>query len=526
MNTRAPFHRILLTTIHQPLGIESHNSTRNMQAEMYNAQVTLSQGAFSIRAVCTGWGLEFIAANLKTSTTVLHYPTLRRLKSELHKGYDFIGISFAICTYPKAVEICRLVRDCAPHTKIVLGGYGTVLTECDQHADYVCREEGVIFFRRLLGESENDKFTLPVIIRKLKVLSVSTGPELIVPTGLGCSRGCDFCCTSHFFNRRYYPLVRSGKEIHDFICSVDVGKSTYRDVGIIDEDFLLDHSRGRELAEWNSRELEKPILFSCLTSLKSISQYSTTELLSMGLAGVWVGIESKQATYGKLKDVDVARTVTDLKANGISVLASMILGYDWHDTSSIEDDFQYLLSLKPTLSQLMLYSPCPQTPLYERMRRAGRMLEVPYQYYDGFHLLFTHPHFSSGELERLIMQLFEREYEELGPCIFRVLEVHLNGFEQLRNGERVLFRRRAREHQRMALEIYPLLRMGISKAPSGHVKDYLTSLRERMESLMRIPISARYLQLAVPFLYHYTDWHQKRPYAQPREIIHRYRQSA
>jgi hypothetical protein len=52
--------KVLLTTIDQPLGIESETCTKNIQAEMYHAQVTLAQGPFSIRAICTGWGLEFI----------------------------------------------------------------------------------------------------------------------------------------------------------------------------------------------------------------------------------------------------------------------------------------------------------------------------------------------------------------------------------------------------------------------------------------------------------------------------------
>jgi radical SAM superfamily enzyme YgiQ (UPF0313 family) len=515
--------RVLLTTIHQPLGVESETCTKNIQAEMYHAQVTLSQGPFSIRAVCTGWGLEFIAVNLNVPTTVLHYPTKKQFIRELKNGYDFVGIGFSICTFPKAVELCIIIRQTAPRSKIVLGGYGTVLPECDRCADYVCREEGVNFFRRLLGEEEVTSFKIPVIKRFLKVLSVSSGPEIILPVGLGCSRGCDFCCTSHFFEREYVPLVRSGKEIHDFICSVDYGDSTYRDVGVIDEDFLFDRERAMEMVKWNARELEKPILFSCLTSLKSISQYSMKELLSMGLAGVWVGIESKKAKYGKLKNIDVAQSVTALKRSGINVLTSMIIGFDWHDAKGIEDDFQYLLSLKPTLSQLMLYSPCPQTPLYKKLANEERLLDIPYKHYDGFHLLFKHPYFSAEELEKILLRLFEREYEELGPCIFRVMAVQLDGYDSLRDNANPLFRRRALEHQRLCLRFYPLLRLGIAKAPSQKVKDYLRELRERTENAFSIPFAQRSKKAAAPLLYYYTKLHDAVfPNRQPRCEVHRY----
>ncbi|MCK4816042.1 hypothetical protein KA005_09730, partial [bacterium] len=382
------------------------------------------------------------------------------------------------------MALAQIVRDHAPDTKIVFGGYGTVLPECDQYADYVCREEGVNFFKQLLGEPIVNSFNIPVIRRSMKVLSFSIGPEIILPTGLGCSRGCDFCCTSHFFNRQYLPLIKSGKEIHDFICSADFDGSTYRDVGIIDEDFLLDHERAIELAEWNSKEIDKPILFSCLTSLKSLAQYSQDELLSMGLAGVWVGVESKNASYSKLKHIDVSKSISSFKAAGISVLTSMIIGYDWHDADGIEEDFQYLMLLKPTLTQFMLYSPCHNTPLYDKMASKNRLLEVPYHHHDGFHLLFKQAHFSPDEMEKLLLRLFQREYEELGPCIFRYLEVQLNGYELLKDSPDELFRRRALEHQRYCLKIFPLLRIGIARAPSQAVKDYLLTLRDRLEDIL------------------------------------------
>jgi radical SAM superfamily enzyme YgiQ (UPF0313 family) len=357
----------------------------------------------------------------------------------------------------------------------------------------------------------------------MKVLSFSIAPEIILPTGLGCSRGCDFCCTSHFFDKHYIPLIKSGKEIHDFICSVDFDGSTYRDVGIIDEDFLLDHERAIEMAEWNAKEIEKPILFSCLTSLKSLSQYSLDELLSMGLAGVWVGVESQKATYSKLKNIDVPQSISSFKAVGISVLSSMIIGYDWHDADGIEEDFRYLISLKPTLTQFMLYSPCRNTPLYGKLASEKRLLELPYHYHDGFHVLFKHPHFSPEELEKLLLRLFQSEYEELGPCIFRFLEVQLKGYESLKESPKALFRRRALEHQRLCLKLFPLLKMGIARAPSRTVKDYLMTLRDRLEDILPISYLDRFKMTIVPFLYYYTRWRDALfPNQQPRAEIHRY----
>jgi radical SAM superfamily enzyme YgiQ (UPF0313 family) len=519
--------RILLTTIHRPLGVESETCTENIQVEMYHAQVTLAQGPFSIRSVCTGWGQEFIAANLDAPTTVLHYPTERRFIHELKKGYDFVGIGFVICTFPKAIELCKIAKRVSPKTKIVLGGYGTVLGECDQYADYVCREEGVAFFKRLLGESTRARLISPPIIRRLKVLSITTRPEAIIAIGLGCSRGCEFCCTSHFYDRQHIPLLKTGREIHEAMCSAPFQRASFRNIGVIDEDFLADRNRIDEMIPLNAAEIDKPILFSCLTSLKSIAQYTIDELLSMGLAGVWVGIESRRAQYDKLKGLNAHGILDQLKQVGIIPLTSMIIGYDWHDERTIEEDFQYLWSLRPAFSQLMIYSPCPGTPLYEQMQKKGRLRSVPYKNVDGFHALFEHPYLSTERLESLVKEFFRREYEELGPSVCRVLEIELQGYKTLCNHPNTLFRIRAREYKKFCLEIYPLLKTAIRRAPSEKVQRTLRALKEEVEETFKIPLTAIMKEAAVPFLAMYTDVKDHIfPHPQPPTLVHQYRSSS
>jgi hypothetical protein len=516
--------RLLLTTIHQPLGITSETCGPHILAEMYHPQLTGAQGPFSIRSFCTGWGLEFLAENLETPTTVLHYPTLRRFTRELKKGYDFVGISFVVPTFPKVLELCQIVRREAPGTRIIFGGYGTMLPECDQCADYVCREEGVGFLKRLLGEEPARRFRPVLIRRSLKVMSVATSPEVIVPAGLGCTRGCDFCATSHFFHRRHIPLLRTGRDLHDAMSCADIPGATFRNVGVLDEDFLFDRQRIAEMIPLNAAEIEKPILFTCLSSLQSLAQYTTDELISMGLSGVLIGLESKQAAYSKLAGVEARVMFTTLRNIGVNVVAAMIVGYDWHDEQTLEEDFQYVMSLRPAFTQFMLYTPCPQTPLYERLRAEGRLYDIHYQFRDGYHLTFKHPHFTAERIEQLMLILMRRDYEELGPSVCRVMEAQLLGWQSLHESPKALYRARAREHKNMCLEIYPLTRHAISRAPSLKVRRYLTDLRSRVEDEFRIPRSVRLKETAVPLMSLYTRlkdylW----PNPQPRPIIHRYR---
>lgn len=163
------------------------------------------------------------------------------------------------------------------------------------------------------------------------------------------------------------PLLPNGRALHEATRACEDPDSTLRNVGVIDEDFLADRGRIEEMLPLNAAEVERPILFSCLTSFRSLAQYTTDELLAMGLAGVWVGFESRRANFPKLKGVDPAAAVRELERVGIIPLVSMIIGLDGHDEESVEEDFQYFLSLALAFSQLMIYSPCPKTPLYQRL---------------------------------------------------------------------------------------------------------------------------------------------------------------
>jgi haloalkane dehalogenase len=163
--------KVLLTTVCRPLG-PKYGDAPSVGYELLYRQVTLAQGIFSPRTVNIQFSLEYIAENLDAPTMVLQYPSKRELIRELKKGYDYVGISFLMAIFHKVKEMVAVIRQHAPNTKIILGGYGTVLTdeELAPYADYICREEGVGFMRRLLGEPEIPMpYKHPLIVSNLKV---------------------------------------------------------------------------------------------------------------------------------------------------------------------------------------------------------------------------------------------------------------------------------------------------------------------------------------------------------------------
>src|SRR3989338_1232459 len=211
--------RLLLTSVCRPLG-PRHGDGTSVGYELLHGQVTRAQGMFSPRSHQVHFSLEYIAHNLDTPTVVLQYPNERELVRELKKGYEYVGVSFILATFHKMKRLVELIRRHAPGSKIVLGGYGTILTdqELAPYGDYFCREEGVGFLRRLLGEPPKEMpYDHPIIRNGLKVFSTSIGDNGMIFAGLGCPNGCDFCCTSHFFKRKHIRLLPTGRDIFNVL---------------------------------------------------------------------------------------------------------------------------------------------------------------------------------------------------------------------------------------------------------------------------------------------------------------------
>ena len=142
--------KVLLTSVCRPLG-PKHGDAPSVGYELLYGQVTRAQGLFSPRTVNIHYSLEYIAENLDTPAVVLQYPSERELIRELKKGYDYVGVSFLLAVMHKMKAAVALIRKHAPNSKIVLGGYGTVLGEefLKPYGDHICRGEGVEFFRKL-----------------------------------------------------------------------------------------------------------------------------------------------------------------------------------------------------------------------------------------------------------------------------------------------------------------------------------------------------------------------------------------
>ncbi|MBK9129903.1 MAG: hypothetical protein IPM13_19310, partial [Phycisphaerales bacterium] len=478
------------------------------------------------------FSLDYVAENLDAPCVVLQYPSRAELIAELQKGYDYVGISFLLALFHRTQDVVALVRRHAPATRIVLGGYGTVLADevLAPYADHICREEGVGFMRELLGEPALPMpYRHPLITSKLRVFGAQVSTTGMVFAGLGCPNGCDFCCTSHFFKRKHIRLLPTGKDIYAVVeryLELDPAISLV----VLDEDFLLNKRRALEFREEVVRGGKALSIFA-FASIRALSQFTVTEIVEMGIDGLWIGYEGKRSGFKKQEGRPVEELFAELRAHGVSILASMIVGLPYQDAAIVQRELDGLLELEPSLCQFLIYGPTPGTPFYDRVTKAGLLRKDlaadPRLYYkkcDGFTAMVDHPQLSPAEIEAQQRDCFRQDFERLGPSIYRSVEAWLSGYLTLRQSSNPLLRQGSgvRADVRKA---YPVFLAGRLLGPNRTIRRKIAALQRAVHAALGRPtLGERLLAVAATGMALWTSLTLRLQWFQhPRLVKHSYR---
>ncbi len=479
---------LLLTSVFRPFGVDDEYGRKENKLELFHNQVTREQEIFSIRYNHKSFGLYFIAENIKMPTVILDFPSLKQFRKELRKGYDYVGISFITPNFIKAKKMAEIAREVSPTTKIILGGHGTRIPDIEEliDADYYFRGEGIHQLRKLFGEDVDAPISHPVINaadhKRVLGLPIPQNSGLLIP-GVGCPNACRFCCTSDFYDHTYYPFMKTGQELFDTMCRISDELGT-EEFFVMDENFLLHKDRAMELLDL-MEEHDRPFTFSLFSSAEAITAFGIDNMVRLGVGYIWVGVESKKMLFEKTKGIDVPKLISDLRANGILVLASNILFLEHHDKETIWEDIDFAISLKPDFTQFMQLGPLPQTKLYKDYKANGILREdIPYEEWHGQHRIwFDHPNFTQEETQVIIKEAFQKEYNVLGPSVVRWADTMINGFEALDGKTEDEFMLKRLEQKRKRCEAaYYILAALKWLAPTKHMKELTMDVIQRYKS--------------------------------------------
>ena len=462
---------VLLTSVFGPYARDDEYGSRAINPmELYHNQVTRAQGPFSLRMHHRSWGLMLIHENISAPRTLLDFPTRERFVEEITTHtYDVVGISSIIVNVGKVREMCRLVRQHSPGSQIVIGGHVAAIPGIERmiDADIVVKGEGVRWFRQYLGEAEDTPVRHPAIpssfgfrLFGFRAPRGGGNPAATVIPSVGCPMGCNFCTTSSFFGGKgsFIDFYKTGAELFRIMCDIEA-KLHVSCFFVMDENFLLHKKRALELLELMKAHGKAWSLY-VFSSANAIGKYDVRQLVELGVGWVWLGLESPQSDYTKLKGTDTQALTRELRAHGIRVQGSTIIGLEHHTPGNIGHEIEYAVEHETDSHQFMLYTPVPGTPLYGEMAAEGRILsDVDLADIHGqYKFNFRHAAIGRDESKVLLDGAFARDYERNGPSLYRLVETMFNGWRRYKDDVDARVRLRvAREAQQLRTGYAPLL---------------------------------------------------------------------
>jgi radical SAM superfamily enzyme YgiQ (UPF0313 family) len=304
--------------------------------------------------------------------------------------------------------------------------------------------EGVRWFRKYLGEDENQPIRHPLIESGFGTRNAGISVKdkagdvaaTVVPS-VGCPLGCNFCSTSAMFGGKgkCVNFYSTGDELFDVMCQLE-RRMNVRSFFMMDENFLFHKQRALRLLELMEEHGKSWSLY-VFSSANVIKSYTIEQLVRLGISWVWMGIEGHESQYQKLKGIDTFDLISELHSHGIRVLGSTIIGLENHTPENIDEAIEYAARHDTDFHQFMLYTPIPGTPLHAELTAKGVMKNESEFHMSDIHgqLMFNYRHktISDAQAAEYMVRAFDRDFERNGPSTIRIIRTTLAGWKRYKN---------------------------------------------------------------------------------------------
>lgn len=223
----------------------------------------------------------------------------------------------------------------------------------------------------------------------------------------GCVHNCDFCVVPAAWGRK--PLQKPVAEVVADVRQFGARKLIFVDLNLIaDRDYAVE-------------------LFTALVPLKVQWYGLSTVLLAddlplldlaarSGCRGLLMGLESispqnlRNSRKGFNTPEEYATVVRRLHEHGIALQGCFVFGLD-HDTPDVFlKTARFAVEAKIDLPRFAIVTPFPNTGLYLRLEREGRILTRNWELYDGQHVVFRPLKMTVEELQLGTEQAWKHAY--------------------------------------------------------------------------------------------------------------------
>ena len=349
---------------------------------------------------------------------------------ELPGDYDVVAISSYSAQMKEAYQLSDRFR--AAGVIVILGGlHVTALPdEALQHADCIVLGEGEPVWPavmrdmkrrqlRKIYDARSTPFNLGgAPMPRFELLDPERYNRLTVQTQRGCPFDCEFCAASI----RLSPSYRV-KPVHKVIAEIRRIKETWPKpfIEFADDNSFVNRKHAKNLLRAIADEDVRWFTES------DISIARDDELLALmrdsGCAQVLIGLESpttaglhgiEQKSDWKAKQLDSYMAAIDrIQGHGISVNGCFVLGLDGTGVESFDQVRDFVRESGLYEVQITIQTAFPGTPLYERLRREGRLVrETAWELCTLFDVNFQPDRMSVRELERQFVSLARDLYSD------------------------------------------------------------------------------------------------------------------
>lgn len=335
--------------------------------------------------------------------------------------WDLVGLTGMGSGIVRAWQIADQFRERG--VKVVIGGIAASLGKPEwtlQHADALVIGEAEELWPQVIGDFEAGR--LQPIYRMMRRPAIDCLPvpryELMnkaklgfwrpVQATRGCPFTCNYCSITSFFEGGYRK-----RPVDQIVRDVRAAKRHgTRYIAFIDDNIGVDFNYCAEL--WEALIPEK-ILWMSQCSLHIADRPDMMKLAHRsGCRMLSFGIESTNRE--NLQDVDkewnrperYGSAIKALRQQGIEVSTEMIIGLDHDDASVFKQVFDFIMRNGISVPRVHIITPIPGTPLFDNLKREGRIVSENFDRYSGGQVVYRPRHFPPEELQAGYWRLYEK----------------------------------------------------------------------------------------------------------------------
>ncbi|HPF39475.1 MAG TPA: radical SAM protein [Phycisphaerae bacterium] len=349
---------------------------------------------------------------------------------DLSMDFDVVAISSLTAQIDEAYAIADRYR--AAGVRVVMGGLhvSALPDEALAHCDAIVIGEGEMSWPRLLEDLRSGRLArvyrpadgayfqlADAPMPRFDLLEPARYNRVTIQTSRGCPHRCDFCASSILLT----PFYRV-KPVERVIAEARRVKELFERPFF---EFADDNSfAAREHYKELLRALKKEhVKWFTEADISIANDFELLELMrESGCRQVLIGLESPAASAldgvelkrnWKLRQApDYEGAIRRIQSRGITVNGCFILGMDAQTPAVFDEVYDFVERSGLYETQVTVMTPFPGTPLYERLRSEGRLLEErAWRKCTLFDVNFRPLRMSVSELESGFLNLVRRLYD-------------------------------------------------------------------------------------------------------------------